>query len=385
MSDVISFVAGLFFGLLSGLLPGLHSNTIISVLSSLGLDERALAVMIISLYPAHLVTSFIPSIFFGIPESSTVVAVLPGQRMVLRGEGIAALKTVLLSCIIAALFSTILFYLSLDIFPLVYDAIRAHMKYILLGVSLVLLARSRKPVLAAVVFALSGMLGHYSLNSGMYDPFLPLFSGMFAMAAILNYRKSSLPEQKDSKISFGFVRFTAIGVLLGMLADLIPGVGSPSQVATFASIFLPLNAVGYLATISSISVSQAIFSLSTAASIGKARVGATAWLSEFISIEENLLFLLSAFIISMGVAAFVIYALRSRIGRLASLDFSRMNIVLAAYLVSITFLLDGALGIAVFLVGSALGWVTIRIGVERINLMGAIIVPTLLLLFRIFL
>jgi len=385
MSDVLSFVAGLFCGLLSGLLPGLHSNTIISVLASLGMDEHALAVMIISLYPAHLVTSFIPSIFFGIPESSTVVAVLPGQRMVLRGQGIAALKTVLLSCIIAALFSIVLFYLSLDIFPLVYGAIRAYMKYILLGVSLVLLTRSRRPHLSLVVFVLSGMLGHFSLNSGMYDPFLPLFSGMFAMAAILNYQKSSIPEQKDTSIGFGFVKFIALGVFLGMLADMIPGVGSPSQVATFAAIFLSLNTLGYLATISSISVSQGIFSLSTAASIGKARVGATAWLSKFINIDENLLFLLSVFIMSMAAAVLVIYTLRTRIGKLASLDFSRMNIILAAYLVSITFLLDGALGMVVLLVGSALGWVTIKIGVERINLMGAIIVPTLLLLFRIIL
>lgn len=385
MSDAIAFVTGLFCGLLSGLLPGLHSNTIISVLSSLGIDDHALAVMVISLYPAHLVTSFIPSIFFGIPESSTVVAVLPGQRMVLGGNGIAALKAVLLSCIMAALLSVALFYLSLDLFPLVYGAIRAHMKYILLCVSLVLLARSRIPHLALLVFFLSGMLGHFSLNSGMYDPFLPLFSGMFAMAAILNYQKSSIPEQKDVSIGFGFVKFTALGVFLGMVADMIPGVGSPSQVATFATIFLSMNTLGYLATISSISVSQAIFSLSTAASIGKARVGATAWLSKFISIDENLLFLLSAFMISMAVAVFVIYSLRTRIGRLASLDFSKMNTILAAYLVSITFLLDGALGIAVLLVGSALGWVTIKLGVERITLMGAIIVPTLLLLFRIIL
>ncbi len=383
MSDAISFVAGLFCGLLSGLLPGLHSNTIISVLASLGMDEHALAVMIVSLYPAHLVTSFIPSIFFGIPESSTVVAVLPGQRMVLRGRGIVALKTVLLSCIIAAFFSVALFYLSLDIFPLAYGAIRAHMKYILLGISIVLLSRSRKPELALLIFLLSGMLGHYSLNSGMYDPFLPLFSGMFAMAAILNYKGSTIPEQEDDNIGFGFVKFTALGVFLGMLADMIPGVGSPSQVATFATIFLAMNTASYLATISSISVSQGIFSFSTAASIGKARVGATAWLSKFISIDENLFFLVSVFILSMAVAVFAIYAFRSRIGKLASLDFSRMNIILAAYLVAITFLLNGALGLAVLTVGSVLGWATIRIGVERINLMGAIIVPTLLLLFRI--
>jgi putative membrane protein len=384
MEDWIAFVGGIVFGFLSGFLPGLHANTIISVVSSLGLDEDALAVMIIALFPVHLVTSFIPSIFFGIPESSTVVAVLPGQRMVLRGQGTEALKTILLSCAIAALFSAMLFHLSLEAFPLVYGAIKAHMKFILLAVSLLLLYRSKNPGLASLVFLASGMLGHYSLNSGMQDPFLPLFSGMFAMSAILNYRKSRIPKQKERPMGFGFVRFSIIGVFLGFLADLIPGVGSPSQVATFASIFLPLDTFGYLAAVSSIAVSEAVFSLATSASIGKSRVGATAWLAETIEIEQNLLLLLTLFILSMAIAVAVLYLLRRHIARLANVDFSRMNIILALYLISITFILDGYTGILVMGLGSVLGWVTIRLGVERINMMGAIIVPTLLLLFRIF-
>jgi putative membrane protein len=383
MSGVL-FLVGIILGLLSGLLPGLHSNTIISVISSLGIDEEALAIIIISLFPVHLVTSFIPSRFFGIPESGTVLAVLPGQRMVLKGKGIAALKTVLLSSIFAALISVSLFNLSLDLFPLIYEGIRSSMKYILLTISIVLVARSRRPSYSIIVFLLAGMLGVFSLNSEMADPFLPMFSGMFAIAAILNYQKGSMPQQKDTPISYEFMKFSFIGVILGFITDLIPGVGSPSQVAAFLTIFMPINTLGYLATISSISVSQAIFSLSTAASINKTRVGATAWLSEFIKIEENLLMLLTIFTMSMAAAVLLIYALRNKIAKLASLDFSRMNIILAVYLVLITFVIDGFTGLVVLTIGSGLGWLTIRSGIERINLMGAVIVPTLLLLFRIF-
>ncbi|MBU0532564.1 tripartite tricarboxylate transporter permease [Candidatus Micrarchaeota archaeon] len=383
--DWIAFLGGVIFGFLSGFLPGLHANTIISVLSTLNIDENAMAVMIISLYPVHLVTSFIPAIFFGIPEISSVVAVLPGQRMVLRGEGIDALKVILLSCIMAVFISVALFHLSLELFPLVYGAIREHMKFILLGITVLLLYRSRNPGLALLVFSASGMLGYYSLNSGIYDPFLPLFSGMFAIAAIINYQKSEVPEQKEKPMEFDFLKFSMLGVVLGFLADLIPGVGSPSQVATFASIFVPLNTVGYLAAISSISVSEAIFSLATSASIGKSRIGATVWLAETIKIEENLVLLLALFVLSTAIAVAVLYALRKYIAKLASLDFSKMNIILAVYLASITFILDGTTGIFVLTLGGILGLVTIRLGVERINLMGAIIIPTLLLLFRVFL
>ena len=70
-----------------------------------------------------------------------------------------------------------------------------------------------------------------------------------------------------------------------------------------------------------------------------------------------------------------------RIARLAELDFSRINIVLAIYLVAITLTIDGLVGLAVLMIGSGLGWLTVRLGVERITLMGAIILPTMLLLF----
>ncbi|NYZ73997.1 tripartite tricarboxylate transporter permease [Candidatus Micrarchaeota archaeon] len=384
MGDALFLVIGFLIGMASGILPGLHPNTLISILASLGLDDRSMALLIISLYPASLISSFIPAIFFGIPEAGTVLATLPGHRMVLKGEGMAALKTVLLSSLLAALLAAALFELSLDFFQLAYGMMKSNMGWLLLGLSLVLLTRAKKPHLSAGIFVISGLLGHYSLNSGMRDPFLPLFCGMFALAAMATYGKNEIPEQKDGKIGLGFVRFAVVGVVLGMLADLIPGIGSPSQVATFATMMMPVDTLGYLAAISAISVSQSIFSLSTSIAIDKSRVGATAWLSGFMDIGENAALLLPLFIISMALAVLVVYMLRKRIAGIASMDFSRMNIVLALYLGAVTFVLDGFTGLVVLVVAAALGWLTIRLGVERTALMGSIIVPTLLLLFRIF-
>lgn len=384
MSDALVFIIGFLIGMASGIIPGLHPNTVIPILASLGLDDRTMALLIISLYPASLISSFIPAIFFGIPESRTVLATLPGHRMVLKGEGMAALKTVLLSSLLAALLAAALFQPSLGFFTVAYAAIRPYMGWILLGLSLVLLARTKKPHLSAAVFLVAGLLGHYSLNSAMRDPFLPLFCGMFALAALANYGKNRIPEQKDERMGFGFMKFTAIGVALGMLADLIPGIGSPSQVAAFATIAMPMDTLAYLGTISAISVSQSIFSLSTSMAIDKSRIGATATLAGFMDIETNVMLLLPLFIISMALATLVVYALRQRMGAMASVDFSAMNIVLALYIGAVTFVLDGAVGLAVLAVAGGLGWVTVRLGVERTTLMGSIIVPTLMLLFRIF-
>ncbi len=379
------YAAGFILGFFGGLLPGLHSNTLISILASLGYDGEALAFMIIALYPAHLVASFIPSIFFSVPEADTAASVLPGQRMVRMGLGPAALRIVLLSCLLAATLSALLFIPSLQFFPLAYSAIRPHIGLILLSLVLFLLARSRKPHLSALIFALAGILGQLCLGSGMQDPFLPLFSGMFAMAAIISYRKGDVPEQREGGAGRGFAAFVLPGVALGMLADLLPGIGSPSQVATFATILMPPGAAGYLALISSISVSQAVFSLATSASIGKSRVGATAWLSESTDIQSNLAVLVLLFLLSLGAAAILAFAARKAVTRLAGADFSKINIVLAVYLAAVTFVIDGPAGLLALGVSTGLGLLTLRLGVERTNLMGSIILPTLMLLFRVFL
>jgi putative membrane protein len=357
---------------------------LISVLVSFGIDEQALAIMIIALYPANLIASCVPSIFFGVPDSNTVVAVLPGQRMVLEGKGLDALKVVLLSSIAAGILSIIFLYFSIDFFSFAYGAIRTHMKWILLGISILLLIRTKKPHFSAFIFLISGLLGKLAFNSELVDPFLPLFSGMFAIAAILNYKKSNVPEQKEQKVEMGFLWFVVIGCLLGMLADLIPGIGSPAQVATFATIFMSMNTMSYLATISAISVSQVIFSLTTTIAIDKSRIGAIVWLAEFIDIEKNLALLACLFVISLGLSVFFVYAIRKRIARIATMDFSKINLLLACYLVAITMIIDGVVGLEILALSSALGWLTIRLEVERTNLMGSIIIPTLLLLFRIF-
>ena len=381
--NMLLFVVGIGLGMLSGLVPGIHSNTVIAVLSSLGIAPADFASVVIALFPAHLVASFIPSIFFGIPEEGTVVSVLAGHRLVLQGKGVAALKTVLLSCAFAALLCTALFQPSMAAYSFIYASIKDYIKWILLAIAALMLARSKNPAMSALVFLLAGLLGQYSLKSGMADQFLPLFSGLFAMGAILNYSAGKVPAQKDEPVDRGILRWSALGVVLGMLAHLLPGTGSPSQVATFATMLMPLGTTAFLATASSIAMSEGVFSLSSAASIGKSRMGAMEALSQTIDVGGNLLPLLALLLVSVAVCVAVIYALRNLIGRAANIDFSRANIILALYLFAITALIDGTYGVAVLALASAVGWLTIKLGVERTNMMGAIIVPTLLLLFGI--
>ena len=228
-------------------------------------------------------------------------------------------------------------------------------------------------------------VGYYSLNSGISDVFLPLFSGLFAIGGILNYSKSKIPQQIDKPLSTDFLKFTVAGVILGMFSDILPAVSSPSQISSFISAFMPMQTIGFLATSSSIIASREIFSFASSATIDKARNGSTIALSKLINIPDNLLLVLSLFGISIAVSAFLLFRYRKVFVEASKLDFSKINLIIAFYLFSIVYIIDGFTGIIIFLLASAIGFLTIRLNVERTNMMGSIILPTLLLLFRVFL
>ena len=379
---LVFILLGVLLGIFAGLVPGLHSNTVISILSNFELNQ--IEIIIIAIIPAHLIVSFIPSIFFGIPEQQTVVSVLPGQRMTLEGKGLVALKTVLLSILLATLISMIIFPVSLWFFPIAYGAIREWIKYIVLGLSLILLLRARNLLFSCLIFVLAGAMGYMSLNSGLSDPFLPLFSGLYAVPSLLLYKFQKIKVQKDLPLRDFNLIYVFLGVIGGILADLLPGISSPGQVATFLTIFLPLNSLSYLSAVASISTSQVIFAISTAASIDKARVGGIAILEKFVDLDKDPTHFLLLFFISVAITCSLVYILRTKLGVVSNLNMTSINKILLFYLIFIVFVLDGMPGLLILGISSALGYITINFGVARTLLMGAVIIPTLLLLFRIF-
>jgi TctA family transporter len=203
---------------------------------------------------------------------------------------------------------------------------------------------------------------------------------MFAISAMLLWGKERLPAQREGKLDLGFIRFAVAGVLLGWMADLLPGISSPAQVASFATIIVPFATPAYLALVSSIGMSEAVFAFSTSSTLGKARIGALAQAMEQVDVQANLVQLLGVFVVAVAVSAVVIYLARKWIGRIAELDFSLLNKMLIAYIIILTFLIDGIAGLIVLAPAIAIGIACMRLDVERTSVMGAIIVPTILLL-----
>ena len=377
---MLLLVAGILLGMVAGLIPGLHSNTLAAALSGMGISGEDAAVLIIAMFGAHAMFSFVPSIFLGIPDEAVTLSVLPGQRMTREGKGIDALRIMCGSALIAVLVAVALFPVSQALYPVVYEGIKAYLAPIIMVISAVLVWKSKNPFLFGAVFILSGILGGATLRFEMEDPFLPLFGGMFAISSMLLWGKGKLPAQKEGKLDLGFIRYALAGVLLGWVADLLPGISSPAQVASFATIVVPFATPAYLALVSSIGMSEAVFAFSTSSTLGKARIGALAQAMEQTDVQANLILLLSVFVVAVAVSAVLIYVARKWIGKIAELDFFILNKMLIAYIIILTFLIDGIPGLIVLAPAVAIGIACLRLDVERTSVMGAIIVPTILLL-----
>lgn len=379
---ILFFILGLLIGMLSGLIPGLHPNLISAIAVLQDIEYEKKAALIVSVYAGHIVFSYIPSIFFGIPDERTAVSVLPGHRMVRSGEGALALKIMVVSALVATIAGFALIPFALQFYPFAYSLAKNYIAHILLIASVIFVLKTKNPFYSVLIFLASGFFGAYALRLEMQDAFLPLFSGFFAMGAILNYRKEKIPAQKDMPVDFGILKFAILGALLGGLANLIPAISSPAQVAALASVFIAFETGNYLATVAAINVGQFVFALASSASIEKARHGVIVNLGEIIDIGGNMQMLLFYFLLGIAVSGLIVYFLRKKISKIANFDFSKFNKLLAAYLLLVVFLINGISGVAVFAVASLIGYVTIRMGVERTIMMGGIIVPTIILLMR---
>ena len=96
---IISIMIGFLLGIISGMVPGIHTNTFAFILAAfapllvdVGFSSIDIAVIIVSNALTHTFLNIIPSVFLGAPDADTSLAVLPGHRMLLDGHGSEAVR-----------------------------------------------------------------------------------------------------------------------------------------------------------------------------------------------------------------------------------------------------------------------------------------------------
>lgn len=392
----LALIAGLFIGIITGLLPGIHINLVSAlVLSSVALATHiaplALATFIVTLAITHTFLDFIPSIYLGAPEEDTFLATLPGHELLKEGKGHEAVVMALYGSLGAIVLALIASPLYLYLIPLLEKNIVGIMGIILITVCSYTIIREDRWHVALIVFALAGFLGYASFNLPVKDPLLPLLSGLFGASGILvslgektTIKPQHVPPVNIIRPTTKEIRNALLGsILVAPPCSFLPALGS-GYAAFLSSEFFEQSRRGFLMLNGAINTFIMLVSFILVYTIGKARTGSAAALETLIHAPSSgEIAILFTVVVLISILAFSIGVQLSKYSAkyIATVNYQLLSKSVLGFISLIIVALSNMFGLIVFLTATALGVFTIKSNVKRIHLMGALLVPTIIYYF----
>lgn len=329
---LIAFSAfGCLTGFLTGLVPGIHPNSLAMALllvkpaffgfalaafgaaSAIPAGTELLCTFLVAAVVSHGVAAFVPSVFLGAPGEASAVSVLPGHRLLREGRGhdavVAAARGAILGSFASAALLLPLRWLMgppLNGYGRAQGAIPLILAALVVALILSERARGQGPstsslrrqrLRAAALFLASGAMGWAVLGTDLptrwnWFPFpgvqadvgsrtlLPLFTGLFGLSTLVVCARSHAaipPQRTTSPGSVRLRRAVLSGSLAGAAVSWLPGLSSGA--ATSLAQFLARrreheeDSAEFMAALGAVGVATNIFTVAALFIIQRARSG----------------------------------------------------------------------------------------------------------------
>ena len=393
---IIALIAGIAIGTLAGLLPGVHINLIsVFLLSILAfflsfVEPIVLAVFIVAMAISDTFISFIPSIFLGAPDEDSVLSVLPGHEMLIKGRGYEAVILTLYGSIIGIFLILLFTPLFILFLPKIYESARLIMPFILIIASFFLFYfEKQSKIWAIIIFFLAGFLGIASLNLNLKEPLLPLLTGLFGASSLITSisKKQKLPHQKITKfknIKIGkksVFRSLFASLIASPLCSFLPGLGSGQAAVIGSEVTRDLDRKEFLILLGSINTIVMGLSFVTLYTIQKSRTGSAVAISKLLeTFSSNNLYIILLTIFISGILSFFLTIFLAKIfsKNISKFNYNKLSLVILIFLSIVVLVFSSWLGFLVFVVSTFLGLTCIFLGIRRTHLMGCLLLPTIL-------
>jgi len=392
---LLAIIIGLTAGIITGLTPGIHINLISLIVLSLSplllvhFSVLSVVAFILAMSVAHTFLDVIPSIFLGAPDDSTALGVLPGHRMLIKGNGLEAIKFTVIGSFGGLLLSILLFIPFIFIVRFAYDYIAEYIGFILIAIIIFMLARDRNRYYAIIIFLCSGLLGMIIFAIPNFtNPLFPLLSGLFGVSTLLYSIKddNKIPEQKNNtEINLSFrqaIKALLSGEFSGFLTAVLPGVGASTAAVIAMQITRDLKDKGFLVLIGAISTVNFTLSLVTFYVLEKARNGSVITISKLLTQNSLLLtptllvILICIALLAGSTAVFLtIYISRMFCTIITKVNYQKLTIGIILLITLMTIILTGPLGLLVLIISTALGLVPAITKTTRTHAMGCLLLP----------
>lgn len=350
----------------------------------------AVAAFIIAMAITHTFLDNIPSIYLGAPEPGAALAVLPGHKMLLQGEGYEAVKLMTVGSFFGLLLSAVLIIPSIPLVKAIFPYLQQFMGWILLAVVLAIIFHEQKKIVALALFLLSGTLGVIAFNLPQIDtPLFPMLSGLFGLSTLflsLNDKVNIPPQKIADKLSLEKKKvFTAIGLstFCGSLVSLFPGVGAAeASVLGNELTGRRIGDKGFLMLVGGVNTVNMVVSFLTFYALDKPRNGAIVVVKELIKeITFNDLWIFLALAVIAGCMAMVLtlYLSKKFSHYITKVNYQKLCVGIIILVGLMVLLLSGIYGFILMAVSTAVGLLPPLAGVKRSINMGSLLLPVILM------
>lgn len=406
---ILASMVGAAAGTFTGLVPGIHVNTLASVMlisypaissavSSFADPAHVPIVVsacIMSAAVVHSFVDFVPSVFTGAPDPDEVLSVLPGHRLLMAGYGMAAVRAAAIGSAVGAGAAVLM---AIPVQFLMVNGLAGMLDSLTFSVVLftvtIIVISDRHKIWALALLLLSGALGHLCMHGGIpcsgilgeSTLLFPLLSGLFGMPALLqSVKNAKMPKQRDDIMDPVGPAPGIKGILVGCIAGWYPGITATAG-ASLVNAFAPERGPAqFISLTASIGTVTAVFSLITLSVSGSGRSGTVMVIRDIIGdsvygfCSEPFLLLL----LSVAVASLLGYAITIASGKAMSavadrIDLRVMNKAVIAVVLSLVFAITGPFGLVVLAISTLVGCIPADIGTSRIPLTGCLMIPVIL-------
>jgi putative membrane protein len=389
---------GCFFGIFTGLTPGIHINLVSVLLVSFSgyllvyVSAVSLGVFIVAMAITHTFLDVLPSVFLGAPDADQVLNVLPGHRLLLEGKGFEAVKLATIGSLLCLILTIAVSPFLIPIIPLMYAFFEPHIGWILIAACTFMIWKEKGisgKIKGLTVFLMSGALGLIVLVGipNLEQPLLPMLSGLFGISTLITSLSENVkvpPQKISDSIEVGkknMFKVVTAGTITGSIAGLFPGLGS-AQAAIIASEFLGnIGNYAFIVLVGGINTVNFAFSLVALYTIEKARNGAVVAMMQILEKTDlnTLIAYLAAALLAGGIATFLtMWLVRVFAKLITKISYPKlcMGIIILIILMAIYF--SSWIGLLILIVSTAVGIIPGLWGVKRSLSMGCLLLPVIL-------
>ncbi len=378
-------VLGVLAGSFTGLIPGIHPNTVIFMILPFYLeyspDFYLFSSFVLGMSVSHTFLNFLPAILLGIPEAENALSSLPGSRLALEGRALEAFHATVYGGAYSLFFTALILPIVFLVIDTSYGVLEKLIPY-LLTAGFVFLTLRGTPVVPRVLTVLSaGFLGFMVFGSSLNQNYVlvPVFAGLFAVPQIIRAvtREIDIPEQDRfySRRNLDW-KGGAAGSVSGLIAGLLPGLG-PAASSLFLSPWIN-SKKKFLASMGGVNTADILVSFLAVFLIGNPRSGAAVALNSVKELSRSEILFASAIgVFCAGITIpWAVAVAPHYTDFFTRLPVRKLMIGILLFLIAVTVFLVGLPGVLVLFASSAIGF-SATIYETRILTMAVLVVPVI--------